>query len=78
MSTLTGRRLLFPVYPELTKAAKQAEREATYQAWLCFIDQLEPEPPRNHRLARNYYNADGDLLITLDQFVRAVIDGDLA
>jgi hypothetical protein len=76
--TLTSRRLLFPPYPQLIEAAAtQAKREAAYHAALTWADLVEPDP-RSHRLTRHYETVAGDKLETLDEVVRALIDGDLA
>lgn len=59
---------------------KQVEREAAYEAALKWVNRLEPPHlrGRGESLTKHLYNADGKLLKTLDEVVRAVLDNELA
>lgn len=59
---------------------RQFEREAAYEAALLWIDRLEPPrlSGRGEALAAHLYSADGKLLQTLDEVVRAALNDDLA
>lgn len=58
----------------------QFEREAAYEAALNLVDRLEPPRigGRGEALAAHLYSADGQLLQTLDEIVRAILDNNLA
>lgn len=67
--------------PVLLQAALNAgfrdtNREARYTAVLTLVNGLEPVPASS-RLAVHWRNADGELLTTLDEVVRAALDGEL-
>lgn len=57
------------------RASAIADRLAAYRAALAFMDALEPEPNIS-RLSRSLRTADGRLLRTLDEAVRAIETGD--
>lgn len=63
--------------PNLTEALKETEAQKRYQAQKCYqaalalVDAIEPEGAS--RLAVHWHDADGRLLRTLDEVVRAIL-----
>jgi hypothetical protein len=61
-------------HPELFKAPKVTEQEATYYAALELVARIDEDLTRG---IRHYRNKAGVLLTTLDEVVRAILDDDL-
>lgn len=53
------------------------QKQAAYELALVYLDALENDP-RTGRLSRNLYNLDGELLVCLDEVVRACESRQLA
>jgi hypothetical protein len=62
------------VYPELMMAPTANEREATYNAALELVAQIDEALAKG---TRHYRNKAGELLTTLDEVVRAILANDL-
>ena len=62
------------VYPELYMAPTADEKEATYYAALELVAQIDEALTRG---TRHYRNKAGELLITLDEVVHAILGNDL-
>jgi len=62
------------VYPELVKAPKTHEREATYNTALELVAEIDEALTRG---TFHYRNRAGELLTTLDEVVNAILTNDL-
>lgn len=62
------------VYPELVVTPTSAEREASYYAALELVAHIDEALTRG---TRHYRNKAGELLTTLDEVVRAILENDL-
>lgn len=62
------------VYPELVMAPTANEREASYYAALELVAHIDEALTKG---TRHYRNRAGDLLVTLDEVIRAILDNDL-
>ncbi len=61
-------------YPELVMSPSTSEPEATYYAALELVAHIDEALTRG---TRHYRNSAGELLTTLDEVVRAILDNDL-
>lgn len=59
------------------KTTRVTERRKAYYAALALVNKIEPDP-RQSKLARNYRNRAGVLLLTLPEVVDAILSDDLA
>ncbi|MCG3210638.1 MAG: hypothetical protein FOGNACKC_04269 [Anaerolineae bacterium] len=60
--------------PELVKTAKMNEQEATYYAAMELVTRIDQDLSRG---VRHYRTKAGQLLNTLDEVVRAILNDDL-